>query len=97
MSKVEETKKQEEVVEITDVVVKDEKNSFNLKDSIKNFGEKHPKVTKVAKRTVKAAALLGAGFGLAMLTSRKGNDDDYVIDADYDEVDYATGSDEKTE
>lgn len=94
MSEVKETKT-EEVVETTEVVVQEEKEKFSLKDSIKDFSEKHPKVTKVAKRTAKAAVLLGAGFGLAMLTSRNGQDDN-VIDADYDEVD-VTDSDEKSE
>lgn len=58
-------------------VVSNEKRS--IKDRLKDFSEKHPKVTKGAKIAAGAVAVVGA-VGVAFAAGRNSADDDYRYD-----------------
>ena len=51
----------------------------SIKDRLKDFSEKHPKVTKGAKIAAGAAAVVGA-VGVAFAAGRNSADDDYCYD-----------------
>lgn len=58
-------------------IVSNEKRS--IKDRLKDFSKKHPKVTKGAMIAAGAAAVVGA-VGVAFAAGRNSADDDYCYD-----------------
>lgn len=62
-----------------EVVSNEKKEKRSIKDRLKDFSEKHPKVTKGIKIGAGMAAVAGA-VGVAFVAGRNSADDDYDYD-----------------